>query len=70
MITQAPTHRALSDQVMESIRGGTVASKLLFDIRGGHASPDALLDALRVVGDGERQRGFARALQKALEGRA
>ena len=61
-------HRAMSDQVMENIRGGSVAQKLIFDVRGGNASPDALLDAFTAATmTPARRRGFCRELQKVLE---
>ena len=70
MTIEARSQKAMADAVMESIRGSTVAQKLLHDIRGQHAAPDALLDAIKAAGDGPRLRGMARELQKALEGRA
>lgn len=69
-VPTAPTHNASTDLVMETVRGGAIGQKLLHDVRGGCAGPDAVLAAIKGAGDGERLRGLARALQKALEGRA
>jgi hypothetical protein len=60
----------MADAVMEAIRGTTVAQKVLHDIRGGCASPDALLDAIAAAGNGARLRGLVRTVQKALEAKA
>jgi hypothetical protein len=60
-------HAAMADEVMEVVRGVTVAQKLIFDVRSGHAAPDALLEAVRAAGDGHGLRGLCRELQKALE---
>jgi len=60
----------LADAAMAAIYGTRDAQKVLFDIRGGCASPDAVLTALEAVlslDDPERLRGFARELQKAIE---
>lgn len=66
-VSAVPSHRGMADQVMEAIRGQTMASKLLLDLRDGLAHQDALLDAIRAAGGGDRLRGFARALQKQIE---
>lgn len=63
-------HAAMADAVMSAIRGGTDGQRLLHDLSGGCAGPDALHDALQAVlatNDEARLRGFARELQKALE---
>lgn len=53
---------------MAVIRGETVAHAVLRNIRSGTAQPDALALALAALRqDPDAHRGFARAVQKALE---
>jgi len=59
-------HAALADAVMETVRGGSAAQAVVYAIRTGHAAPDALLEAILAC-DGDRLRGLARELQKAIE---
>jgi hypothetical protein len=52
---------------MDNIRGGSVAQQLVHAVRGAHASPDAVPDAIRAARDGAWFRGLARELQKLIE---
>ncbi len=67
MSVETAQQKAMADQVMQAIQGQTIASKLMHELRAGCAPQDALLEAIRDAREGERLRGFARALQKALE---
>ena len=64
-------HTAIADAVMSNINGQRDAQRLLHALCGGCAPADLLSEAIAAVmatGDAERNRGFARTLQKRLEG--
>lgn len=67
MSVETLSQKRMAHRVMENIAGGTIASKLLHELRAGCAPPDLLYETILEVHEGERLRGFARALQKALE---
>jgi hypothetical protein len=60
----------LNTPALRAIAGQESASRLLDEVRQGHAPQDALFDALRVriaAGDHEGARSFARHVQKTIE---
>lgn len=66
-------YKEFADEVMANLTGQRDASHLLHVIRQGCSPADALLEAFKSVAaadNHERLRGFARGVQKALEGRA
>lgn len=66
-------HPSPSASSIATIEGERDAARLLYSVRMGCAPADALLEAFQKVealGNAARTRGFARGLQKALEGRA
>ena len=52
---------------MAKIQGTADATKVIAEVRGAHTNPDALLDAIRAAGNGDRLAGLAREIQKTLE---
>lgn len=65
--------RTPAERSVSIIEGQRDAARLLYVVRTGCSPADALLEAFQRVtatDDAARLRGFARGLQKALEGRA
>jgi len=59
--------KSIAAAALEAVRGAAVADQLVNELRAGDADPDALYDAVRRAGDGDRLKALCRTLQKALE---
>ncbi|MBX3601072.1 MAG: hypothetical protein KF863_10635 [Rubrivivax sp.] len=65
-----PPAAAVADAVRSALDGCLAAQRLVHELRGGAALPDALHDTLQaqmLLGDPVRVRAWCRELQKQLE---